>query len=62
MARQMTSEDLALLAQYKPAANVGQLYDTDDKFAEILWKAIPNFVYLAFCWMTVEQVRDLIVS
>lgn len=40
MARQLTSEDLALLAQYKPAANVGQLYDTDDKFAEILWKAI----------------------
>ncbi len=62
MGRQLTSEDLALLAQYKPAANVGQLYDTDDKFAEIMWKAIPNFAYQAFCWMTVEQLRHQIVS
>lgn len=57
MVRQLTSEELDLLSQYKPAANVGQLYDTDDKFAEILWRAIPNFAYQTFSTMTVEQVR-----
>lgn len=61
MARQLTAEDLDLLAQYKPAENVGKLYDADDKFAEILWKGIPNFVYQAFSGMTVEQVKSQIV-
>jgi len=57
MALHTTEDDLDLLDQYRDTENVGQLYDTDDRFASFIRRTIPGFEFPDFSWMTVRQVK-----
>jgi len=57
MALLIADECPDLLDQYRDSDNVGQLYDTDDRFASYIRRSIPGFEFPDFSWMTIRQVK-----